>query len=212
MSFLPSDFSQNVFVNCPFDDDYVPMLRPLLFSVIYFGYNPRIASERFDSGEQRVQKICQLIQESKFSIHDISRMRSRKKNDVHRMNMPFELGLDIGCKLFKSGEAQNKICLIIEREKYEYHRALSDLSGVDIKEHDNNPEKLVRQIRNWFVNNSLVSGAPSGTVIWERFNEFMADFYRKRQDEGFRDEDLQMMPVREYMDFVKEWLRNNMTA
>ncbi len=31
-------FDQNVFVNCPFDDEYLPLLRPLLFTIIYLGF------------------------------------------------------------------------------------------------------------------------------------------------------------------------------
>ncbi len=31
-------FERNVFVNCPFDTQYVPLLRPLLFTIIYLGF------------------------------------------------------------------------------------------------------------------------------------------------------------------------------
>jgi hypothetical protein len=44
-----ADFELNVFINCPFDEQYYPLLRPLLFTVVYLGFNPRIASERSDS-------------------------------------------------------------------------------------------------------------------------------------------------------------------
>ena len=89
MSNASSDFSQNVFVNCPFDPDYVPLLRPLLFTVLYLRYLPRIASERLDSGEPRIDKIVGLIKQSRFSIHDISRMESSEKEELYRPNMAF---------------------------------------------------------------------------------------------------------------------------
>jgi hypothetical protein len=57
-------YELNVFVNCPFDDKYLTLLRPLLFTIVYLGYRPRIASERSDSGENRLDKICELIQQS----------------------------------------------------------------------------------------------------------------------------------------------------
>lgn len=38
-------FETNVFVNCPFDDDYLPLIRPLLFTIIYLGLTPRITLE-----------------------------------------------------------------------------------------------------------------------------------------------------------------------
>lgn len=55
-----SDFDKNVFINCPFDEDYKSLLRPLLFTIIYLGHNPRISSERSDSAENRTDKICEL--------------------------------------------------------------------------------------------------------------------------------------------------------
>lgn len=205
MDSQPSQFSKNVFLNCPFDDEYLSLLRPLLFTVLYLGYTPRIASERFDSGEARINKICNLIQESKLSIHDLSRIKSSKKNEFYRLNMPFELGVDIGCRLFKGGQATTKKCLILEKEKYRYKKALSDLSNSDIKSHNNDPERAVREVRNWFVETEL-RRADSGTKIWERFNEFMADFYAKRKGEGYKDKDLDMMPIPEFVHFIEDWL------
>lgn len=197
-------FSKNVFINCPFDDEYIPLLRPLLFTLIYLGYNPRIASERFDSAEQRIVKICGLIQASRFSIHDLSRTSARRRNEIYRLNMPLELGIDYGCRLFKGGETSNKTFLIFEQKPYALHRALSNLSGVDVKAHGNEPEKVVRELRNWFVTNELGTAA-SPSTIWDNFNEFMTDFYQKRESEGFTDEDLQIMPIPEYVKFIREW-------
>lgn len=120
--------------------------------------------------------------------------------------MPFELGIDYGCRLFKGGNTRQKICLILEKERFRYHRALSDLSGIDIKRHNGQPEDLIRETRSWFVENQLVDRVPSGMEIWEEFNVFMADFYEQRQKEGFRAKDLESMPVIEFMQFIQEWL------
>ena len=142
------DFHSNIFINCPFDDDYTPLLRPLLFSAVRAGLTVRIASETFDSGKSRINRICELVRESKYSVHDLSRMRASFKGEIHRMNMPFELGLDIGCRVFAHGIQSQKRCLILETEQYEYQKALSDLSNSDIKRHLNKPEEVVRQVRN----------------------------------------------------------------
>lgn len=64
------EFHTNVFINCPFDDEYIPLLRPLLFSVVRAGLTVRIASETFDSGFARIYRICELIRESKYSVHE----------------------------------------------------------------------------------------------------------------------------------------------
>ncbi len=201
-----SNFLKNVFINCPFDSHYTSLLRPLLFTILYLDYNPRIASERFDSGEARINKICELIRISKYSIHDLSRIQSSKKGEFYRLNMPFELGIDIGYRLFSTGNAKTRKCLILEKEKYRYQKALSDLSSSDIKHHNNEPEDIVREVRNWFVETDKPR-VPSGTRIWEHFNEFMADFYTKRKKEGYKRKDLQMMPIPELVSFKKEWLQ-----
>ncbi len=78
---------RDVFINCPFDQQYRPLLHALLFVVHDCGFHARAALEVEDSGEVRVQKILRIIGESPYGIHDISRVESP------RFNMPLELGL-----------------------------------------------------------------------------------------------------------------------
>ena len=70
-------FDKNVFINCPFDARYAPILQGILFCLIRFGLNPRIATERSDSGESRIDKILELVESSRYSIHDLSRCQAR---------------------------------------------------------------------------------------------------------------------------------------
>jgi hypothetical protein len=200
------DFASNVFINCPFDEKYYSLLRPLLFTIIYLGFNPRIASERSDSAENRIDKICNLIQISKYSIHDLSRLKAGRAKEFYRLNMPFELGIDYGARLFGSDLMGNKKCLILEKERFDYMRALSDLSGVDIKSHKDEPVNMVRAVRDWFVETVGLRGIQSPTEIWFNFNVFASDFYDTRIKDGFTDEDLNMMPVPEYIDFIRVWV------
>ena len=199
-------FNKNVFINCPFDGKYDPILRPTLFTVIYLGFTPQIASQRVDSGEQRIKKILSLILKSKYSLHDLSRIRSEKRGELFRLNMPFELGIDYGCRLISAGHLKRKRFLVLGAKPYDYKKALSDLAGVDAKSHANNPEKAVLALRNWFVDVNL-KRAPSATAVWERFVEFHKDFYAQRREDGFSRRDLKMMPVREYTGFIRDWLK-----
>ncbi len=178
---------------------------PLLFTLVYLGYVPRIASESLDSGTPRIEKIVELITESKYSIHDLSRLQSSKKGEFYRLNMPFELGIDFGYRSFAEGDAKVKRFLILEKERYRYQRALSDLSGSDISNHNDQPEDIVHAVRNWFREMSPRKLA-SATVIWDDFNQFAFDFYQAREEQGYKDKDLRLMPTREYLDFVQEWL------
>ena len=54
------EFDRNVFINGPFDPEYRPLLRAMLFTVLYCELFPRIATESADSGEVRVKKIVDM--------------------------------------------------------------------------------------------------------------------------------------------------------
>jgi hypothetical protein len=207
---MPSDFEKNVFINCPFDDQYKPFLRPLLFTLIYSGLEPRIASERSDSLEIRLSKIQDLIKQSRYSIHDISRMEALKDDDQPRFNMPFELGVDLGCRIYGNGHSSRKKCLILEKEKYRYAKSLSDLAGVDISAHKNEPEELVSEVREW-IRITFGKKLASATVIWQTYNEFYDFFDQITKEEGFSKRDLKKMSPLEFADYVKDWLQSRKT-
>ena len=204
---LRGDFNSQVFINCPFDEDYLSLLRPLLFTVLFLRFVPRIASERLDSAENRIDKICSLIRGCRYSIHDLSRLRASGAGEYFRMNMPFELGIDYGLRQFSRGRLKGKRFLILERDRYEFQKGLSDLSGVDIKAHRNGPDEVVRAIRDWLVEVGALRTAPSPKTVWYAFTSFASDFYDARLAAGFSDEDLNMMPVPEYMGFIDKWVR-----
>lgn len=199
-------FSRNVFVNCPFDSDYLSLLRPLLFTIIYIGFVPRIASERSDSGENRIDKICSLIRDCRYSIHDLSRLRASEAGEFSRMNMPFELGLEYGSRVFGTQLLRTKRCLVLEKDQHDFQKAISDLAGIDIKRHDNEPSEVVRAVRDWFVETVGLKRVHSASKIWYRFADFASDFYDKRVADGYTDDDLKMMPIPEYIDFIRRWV------
>jgi hypothetical protein len=103
-------FERSVFINCPFDEAYEPILQAILFCVVFLGFYPRIARERNDSAEVRVEKITSLIEASKYSIHDLSRAQAAKKGEFYRLNMPFEYGIDWACRRwFGSGRNAKRL-------------------------------------------------------------------------------------------------------
>ncbi len=173
---MGSDFEKNVFVNCPFDEDFRQILLGIVFTIIYFGYRPRLALERADSAQSRIEKILGLIEDSKFGIHDLSRIEATKEREYYRMNMPFELGIDYGCQKLKEGKWREKKILIMEKERYRFQKAISDLSGSDIKHHNNQVDKAIFAVRDWFVTEELHRGH-SGNKVWDNFNDFQAYLY-----------------------------------
>lgn len=199
----PVNFDKNVFENCPFDDDCRQLLIGIVYTVKYFGFNPRLSLERADSGESRIDKILSLMEESKFGIHDLSRMVSSRKDEHYRMNMPFELGIDFGCKKLKGGIWGSKKILILDKERFRFQKALSDLSGSDIKSHDDEAIKVIFAVRDWFVTEELERGG-SGNKVWNSYNEFQAYLYDEVvEKDGHKTPD--EVPIPEIIHHMSNW-------
>lgn len=191
----------------PQDISYLPLLKCLLFTIKKIGLTPRPALERHDSGEVRLQKIKQLIEESRYSIHDLSRVTSEKKGEYFRLNMPFELGMDLGCRDYHPLEKyRSKKFLILEKEKYTTQKALSDLSFADCKYHKNEPEEIVYEVRTWFVETGL-KRIHSASSIWDEYNDFYTNLFQEKKSEGFTKKDIERISIPEFLDFVSEKLR-----
>ena len=110
-------------------------------------------------------------------------MQAARAGEYYRLNMPFELGLDVGCRLFQAGRSSGKRCLILEAERYRYQAALSDMSNSESATHDNDPVQAAREVRNWLINAAGLR-ASGPTLIWNRFNEFMAANYDRLKADG----------------------------
>jgi hypothetical protein len=202
------ELDRNVFVNCPFDADYLPLLRPILFVILDLGLRARIALERLDSGRPRLEKIIALIQESRFAIHDLSRLKAGRAGEYYRLNMPFELGLDVGCRLFGNAGQSTKRCLILEAERFRYQAAISDMSGSDIAVHGNDPVEAATQVRHWLSNEAALR-APGPSRLLGRFTDFMADNYTALKASGHSDRDIERLPVAELMVGMQDWVARN---
>lgn len=170
----PIHSNTHVFINCPFDDDYRPIFEAIVFTVQDLGFTARCALERDDSGEVRLEKIFRLIGECKFGIHDLSRAETNS-SALPRFNMPFELGLFMGCQRFGGVRQQHKVSLILDSEPYRYLEFITDLRGLDIKAHDNDPEKAVHSVRRWLAPRPERSNRLGAEVIWQRYLQFRAE-------------------------------------
>lgn len=198
-------FERSVFINCPFDEDYAPILQAVLFTIIDLGLIPRIARERMDSAENRLAKIRELIEASRYSIHDLSRCQAAKEGEHFRLNMPFELGIDYGCRTYFGQGRDTKKILIMEEKPFRYQVAISDLSGCDIEVNGAKFDKAMRKVRNWLVNEA---GAPrtAPAVLLARYVKFQEWHYEKQLDEGFSEDDIKDYPTRELMDAMAQWV------
>ena len=163
--------SDYIFINCPFDEKYFNLLKPLLFVAVYLGKTPLI-SETKDSSKNRLEQIISLMERTKYSIHDLSRIESEKP----RFNLPFELGIDIG--LQRSEQFRDKQILILEGEKYSLKSIISDLAGNDTKHHDNKPDEIIKCVRDWFFS-AIEKTDIAYTEIWKYYSDFLEEFEKK---------------------------------
>jgi len=201
-------FNKNVFINCPFDNPYKRLLHPILFTIIYSGLEPKI-SKLEDSGSIRLKQILKIIKESKYSIHDLSRMKSKKSGELARFNMPFELGLDLGTREIGAGQLKKKKCLILDIERYRYQAALSDMSGNDIASYGkrNQVEKIIEKIRDWFTT-VLNPIQPSSSKLYLEYIEFISDLQIELTQLSFNKDDIKKLTNSEYIHYAKKWINN----
>ena len=199
-----SDFSRNVFINCPFDDEYEPILQAILFTILRLGFEPRLASEANDSGEVRLDKIRELIEASKFSIHDLSRCVARKKGEHFRLNMPFELGIDYGCRRYFGRDRDQKRFLILEEKKYRYQAALADIAGCEIEAHGANFENAVRKVRNWLVSAANAENVGAAKILndYLSFQEWYVEMHLAA---GADLQDIRQYPTSEFLAGMRQW-------
>ena len=119
--------------------------------------------------------------------------------------MPFELGIDYGCRQYFGNGRENKKILILEEKKYRYQAAISDLSGCDIEAHAGDFQKAVRKVRNWLVSEADVA-ADGASRILGAYTDFQEWYYERQLAAGFSDEDIQDYPTSELLDAMNNWI------
>jgi len=149
-------------------------MRAGCFAVLACGYAPRCALDISDSGAVRLTEIVRMIAGCDFSIHDISRVELDVHTQLPRFNMPLELGADLGLRLEGTAVQRRRKTLILDAEPHRYDASLSDISGMDIEAHNNDPEAIIRRIRDW-LNVHRAGGSlpiPGATAIVEDYRAY----------------------------------------
>lgn len=167
--------SEDVFINCPFSDDYDLHFKAIVFTTIRSGFNPRCAREEDDGGDVRFEKICRIIEDCKYGIHDISKTEPDGEPPLPRFNMPLELGLFLGARKYGGKEQAGKRALIFDREPFRYQSFMSDIAGQDIHAHGAETGRLIVELAAWLRRASRRSTIPGGTIIAQEFEHFISD-------------------------------------
>lgn len=202
-------FEKNVFINCPFDKDYIFLIRPLIYTLIYLGLIPKL-SQTISSSTIRINEIKKLIKNCKYGIHDLSRSKALNAGDLPRFNMPYELGLDVGAMEYGTGKLKTKKILILETEKYYHQKILSDIAGQDIENHNDDPYTLITKVRNWFSVNFVNIHINGQRAIWDSYNLFIDDLITQVSKE-YTTQEIEEMPIADFIKFAGDWINESKT-
>ena len=204
-----SRYNDNVFLNCPFDSAYKQLFDAMVFAIHDCGFVARCALEEGDASQVRIDKIYNIIADCCYGIHDLSRTELDTNSGLPRFNMPLELGVFLGAKKFGIKEQKRKNCLILDKEQYRYQQFISDIAGQDVPAHNNDPEEIVKAVRNWLRTASKRQTIPSGSIIWARYQEFRGDLPQLAQECQLKVDEL---IFNDYTSVITRWLKTRQIA
>ncbi len=202
----PKRYDVSVFLNCPFDEGYRPLLHAALFAIQDCGFIARTALEDVGSGETRLDKILRIIDGSRYSIHDISRVEPGADNPLPRFNMPFECGLSFGAAAFNHpARAKGRDLLLLTGEPFQDKRTLSDLAGQDAKYHGGSANELIKAVRSFLAAKAKTVLPPETSIrghtdIVDRFGRFKTEVETLAKQQRLRLDEINSF------DYVPDWL------
>ena len=204
-------YDSAVFINCPIDKNYEPLREATVFCCVYLGFNPRLANISREAGESRFNKIVDLIRQSKYSIHDLTRCKSHRKGDSFRMNMPFEFGVDFGLRLSGNARYKQKKFLVFEKNRFDLKSSLSDIAGQDAEYHEDSLELIVRKSRHFLKVEAKIT-APGPKQIIADYATFQAWLIEKKIGEGHSEDEAIDLPTGERIEEMQVWLSKGKPA
>jgi hypothetical protein len=205
MASTSQEFKYNVFINCPFDDEYKPMFDAIVFTIQLTGFRPRSALEAMNAATNRLQKIMNIIAQCKYGIHDLSRTEFGV-NGLPRFNMPLELGIDLGASKYGESRLRSKTLLILDRTRFRYQRFVSDISGQDVQAQGRRIPRVVTLVRDWLAAESGLHEIPGGNYVYTRYRSFQRDLptlcIRLRRN-------FDQLTFGDFTQVIKIWLEEN---
>ncbi len=121
------------------------------------------------------------------------------------MNMPFELGLDMGRRRAPDPETNDKKFLIFEREPYELKRCLSDINGVDVAFHRNDYQLVFKRLRE-FLRVEAGRDLPMPAKLKIDYDTFQGWMTEKKISEGHAENEALELSTQERLDEMFKWM------
>lgn len=140
----------SVFINCPFDDAYAPLLDAIVFGCVCAGFLPRVAQSTGAVATPRLDRILAELLACRYSIHDLSRWHGEGPDNLARFNMPLELGMALGVRGAARGRRAHQWMAMVPDDRT-YQRVVSDLAGFDLVKHDGEQDGVLRVVLAWLI-------------------------------------------------------------
>ncbi|MGI9002679.1 MAG: hypothetical protein ACR2GH_13585 [Pseudonocardia sp.] len=164
-----------VFLNHPFDNDFVVYEEALTFGVVAAGLLPISARDLTTPDRARLDILVDAIGNCQYSAHDLSRCRGEGPDNLSRMNMPVEMGMALFHAL--SSQRSSHRCMFFVSEPHGYQRFASDLAGLDAFVYHEDPERVLSATYDWLrgvVPAGRMSSQPTVEVV-EAYRTFVVD-------------------------------------
>lgn len=158
----PMAGAMDVFINCPYDKEFLPYLDAIIFAVVCCGYQPQLADSAGDASTPRMERIFTKLRACGRSIHDLSLVHADEKTGVAHLNMPLELGIAMAITRYARQLAEGRRgapaigldsphdWLALVQTGAPYSQAISDLNGFDLKRYGSR-ETLVEGVFDWLT-------------------------------------------------------------
>lgn len=171
----------SVFLNVPYDAAFENLLLAYIAAISAYGFAPRATLE-IPFGQRRLDRILALIHQSRYSVHDLSRVQlDRKAPKTPRFNMPFELGLTVALEKTALPDHSWIVCESMRRR---INKSLSDLDGTDAYIHDGTVAGVFREMGNAFVGSRR---QPTVTEMSQIYRVLRAKFRTILKKAGAKD-------------------------
>lgn len=162
---------QSVFLNIPYDVPFEDLYLAYIVGLTQLGLEVNATLAVPHQG--RLETIIQLIEESDFSIHDLSRIELTK--GIPRFNMPVELGL----ALYRSHVTRGRHgVFVFERKVYRAQRSTSDINGIDPLIHHGKPKGVMAGLRNIFRQPNDATTVPEMLASYRAIRRKLPDLRR----------------------------------
>jgi hypothetical protein len=200
--------AKRVFVNCPFDEPYKPLFDAIVFAILDLGF--LVTHGLADQGDPlRLKRISDEMRNSRYSIHDLSRIETDIKTGMPRFNMPFEAGMAYSLHQSRERTKRPHDLLLLDSAAHRFQASISDVAGLDPKVHDGKPGKAILAVRTFLRAKSGLQLRPHPYVL-RRYQAFRRKLGGSARTIGCTAKDLRSWDyIVDLQALMERWIAEN---